>query len=208
MCLRKVFSLKQSCFFFLVFFKELNCFTYMSIKVLFCSPNLSSCHQSYAIIIGTMTAIFLVKDIQWPTTTCNNIEVLSLALRCSVMCISELFLFNYYPLLFFFFFFWPVHATCGILVSWPGMESMTPTLGAWKLNHWTIKEVLIIHYFQFITCIIFIILLLLSTNISSEKTAKLVNEHMSSQSIGDWHMWTGMCDTMKWAQTYKKKWEH
>lgn len=156
-----------------------------------------------------MTAIFLVKDIQWPTTICSNIiEVVSLALRCSVMYISELFLFNYYPLLFFFFFFWPVHATCGILVPWPGMEPMTPTLGAWKLNHWTIREVLIIHYFQFITCVIFIILLLLSTNTSSEKTAKLVNEHMSSQSIGDWHMWTGMCDTMKWAQIYKKKWEH
>ena len=64
---------------------------------------------------------------------------------------------------------------------------MTPTLGAWNLNHWTIREVFIIHYFQFITCIIFIILHLLSTNIPSEITTKLVNELMSSQSIGDRH---------------------
>ena len=31
--------------------------------------------------------------------------------------------------------------TCGISVSWPGVESMPPALGAWSLSHWTTREV-------------------------------------------------------------------
>ena len=34
----------------------------------------------------------------------------------------------------FFFFF--CHMACGILVPWPGIEPMPPTLEAWRLNHW------------------------------------------------------------------------
>lgn len=68
-------------------------------KVTFCSPNLSlPLHRSYAVIIGTIMIIFLLKDLQWLTTACNNIiKILSLALRCSAMGISELIPLHYYP---------------------------------------------------------------------------------------------------------------
>ena len=39
------------------------------------------------------------------------------------------------------FFFWPCHATCGILVPWPGMEPVPTVLETWSLNHWTAREV-------------------------------------------------------------------
>ena len=47
---------------------------------------------------------------------------------------------------FFFFFslflsFRPCCAVCGILVLQPGIEPMSPALGAQSLNHWTAREV-------------------------------------------------------------------
>ena len=29
---------------------------------------------------------------------------------------------------------------CGILVPQPGMEPVPPTMEAWSLNHWTVRE--------------------------------------------------------------------
>ena len=43
---------------------------------------------------------------------------------------------------FFFSFFRPCQAACGILLPQPGIEPVTPELGAWNLNHWTAREVL------------------------------------------------------------------
>ena len=37
--------------------------------------------------------------------------------------------------------FWPRLAACGILVPWPEIEPVPPTLEAWSLNHWTTREV-------------------------------------------------------------------
>ena len=42
---------------------------------------------------------------------------------------------------FFFLIFWPHHSSCGILVSWPGIEPVAPVGEAWGLNHWTPREV-------------------------------------------------------------------
>ena len=44
-------------------------------------------------------------------------------------------------ILSFFFFFWLHNATCGILVSQPGIEPVPPVLGAQSLEHWTPREV-------------------------------------------------------------------
>ena len=41
----------------------------------------------------------------------------------------------------FVFNFWPCHATCGILVPWPGIEPAPPALEARGHNHWTAREV-------------------------------------------------------------------
>ena len=38
--------------------------------------------------------------------------------------------------------FWLHHAACGILVRWPGIEPMPSAVGAWRLNHWTTRELL------------------------------------------------------------------
>ena len=41
----------------------------------------------------------------------------------------------------FLYTFCPNPTTCGILVPWPGIESMLPALEAWSLNNWTTREV-------------------------------------------------------------------
>ena len=41
----------------------------------------------------------------------------------------------------FSLFLWPCYAACGNLVPQPGIEPMSPALGAWGCNHWTIVEV-------------------------------------------------------------------
>ena len=40
------------------------------------------------------------------------------------------------------FFYWLHKEVCGIRVPWPGIEPMTPALGAQSLNHWTTKDVI------------------------------------------------------------------
>ena len=44
--------------------------------------------------------------------------------------------------LWFGFVFWLCRAACGISVALPGMEPVSPTLGAQSLNHWAAREVL------------------------------------------------------------------
>ena len=39
------------------------------------------------------------------------------------------------------------HTACGILVLRPGIEPSPPALGAWSLNHWTAREVLILYFY-------------------------------------------------------------
>ena len=66
---------------------------------------------------------------------------------------SKLFFafFNYslflscFPALLFFFFFWPCRTACGILVPQPGIKPMPPAVEAWSLNHWTAREVPVLH---------------------------------------------------------------
>ena len=38
--------------------------------------------------------------------------------------------------------FWPCCIAHGILVPWPGIKPVSPTLGVQSLNHWTTREVL------------------------------------------------------------------
>ena len=40
------------------------------------------------------------------------------------------------------FFFWLCHRACGILVPWPGIETMPSSVEAQNHNHWTAREVL------------------------------------------------------------------
>ena len=42
----------------------------------------------------------------------------------------------------FLFFFCQCHLACGILVAWPGIEPVSPTVEARSLNHWTSRKVL------------------------------------------------------------------
>ena len=55
------------------------------------------------------------------------------------------FFFKCNPFLYFYFLFkklfWPHCMSCGILVSWPGIEPMSPAVEAQSLNHWTTREV-------------------------------------------------------------------
>ena len=41
---------------------------------------------------------------------------------------------------FIFIIFWLFHRAYGILVPQSGIESVTPAVEAWSLNHWTIRE--------------------------------------------------------------------
>ena len=43
-----------------------------------------------------------------------------------------------------FCFFWPYHTAGGILVPQPGIKTAPPALEVQSLNHWTIREVLIL----------------------------------------------------------------
>ena len=49
------------------------------------------------------------------------------------------------PFLYFYFLFkklfWPHCMSCGILVSWPGTEPMSPAVEAQSLNYWNTREV-------------------------------------------------------------------
>ena len=42
---------------------------------------------------------------------------------------------------FTLFLFWLREVACGILVSWPGIKPLTPSVAAWSLTHWTASEV-------------------------------------------------------------------
>ena len=42
---------------------------------------------------------------------------------------------------FFFLFFSLCRVACGILVPWPGIEPTPPTLEAWSLTHWNVREI-------------------------------------------------------------------
>ena len=42
-----------------------------------------------------------------------------------------------------FIYFLPCHAACGILVLQPAIEPTPPAMEAWSLNHWTVREVLV-----------------------------------------------------------------
>ena len=44
------------------------------------------------------------------------------------------------------FFFWPCPVSCRISVPWPGIEPMPPAVEAQSLNHWTAREVLLMHF--------------------------------------------------------------
>ena len=41
----------------------------------------------------------------------------------------------------FFGYFWPCHVAYGSLVPRPGIEPVSPGVGARSLNHWTAREV-------------------------------------------------------------------
>ena len=41
---------------------------------------------------------------------------------------------------FHFLLFWLHHTTCGILVSWPGIEPGPSAVTAWSPNHWMSRE--------------------------------------------------------------------
>ena len=45
-----------------------------------------------------------------------------------------------------FFFPWLLPAACGILVSQPGIEPVSPAVEAWSLNHWNAVEFLFIFF--------------------------------------------------------------
>ena len=40
----------------------------------------------------------------------------------------------------FYLFIWPLHAACGLLVPWPGIEPKPPAVEARSLNHWAPRE--------------------------------------------------------------------
>lgn len=46
-----------------------------------------------------------------------------------------------------FFFFFSVHAACGILVPWPGIEPRISALKVWHPNHWNGRELLEIIFY-------------------------------------------------------------
>ena len=46
----------------------------------------------------------------------------------------------------FFFFI----TSCGILLPWPGMESVPPTMDAENLNHWTAREIPVYAFWDYI----------------------------------------------------------
>ena len=53
----------------------------------------------------------------------------------------------FYLYIFYYYYFgllcaW--HVACGILVPQPGIEPVFPAVEAWSLNHWTVREILII----------------------------------------------------------------
>ena len=48
----------------------------------------------------------------------------------------------------FIYLFWPHHASCGILVSQPGIEPAPPAMEKWSLNHWTTREDLALSFMK------------------------------------------------------------
>ena len=51
--------------------------------------------------------------------------------------------------MFFFSYFWPHLKACRILVSWPTRdETRAPSVEAWCLNYWTVREMPIEHFWK------------------------------------------------------------
>ena len=71
---------------------------------------------------------------------CENSSSYKLNHMCSFLLYSFYILFIY-----FFKIFWPHHTACGILVPRPWIEPLCSALGVWSLNHWTAREVPILH---------------------------------------------------------------
>ena len=47
-----------------------------------------------------------------------------------------------------YFFFWPRYVASGILVPQPGIKPVPPAMRAWRINHWTTREVPTDLYFK------------------------------------------------------------
>ena len=75
-------------------------------------------------------------SVQWAQKTRNSLW--KICLEKSQMALNnQIFMFC-------FVLSWLHHVACGILVPWPGIESVPPAVEAWSLNHWTAREVPII----------------------------------------------------------------
>ena len=53
---------------------------------------------------------------------------------------KEQLLVSVFSSFLFSFFFFLVHKACGILVPWPGVESVASAVEAWCPNHWTARQ--------------------------------------------------------------------
>ena len=68
-------------------------------------------------------------------------SVLGRVKGCSRGKVFYMILQGFFSFTFFFKFFWPQHAACRILVPQPGIKPESPAVQAWRLNHWTPREV-------------------------------------------------------------------
>ena len=74
----------------------------------------------------------LILTLECPTTAVSGWQWWH-----SCHCLEHFFFF---PLKFLFI-FWLHHEACGVLVSWSGIEPMTPEVEAGSLNHWATGKV-------------------------------------------------------------------
>ena len=47
---------------------------------------------------------------------------------------------------YLFIYFWPLQEASRMLVPWPGIEPMLPTVESWSLNQWITREVHLIYF--------------------------------------------------------------